>query len=522
MNRYNSCYFLVASLLVLFLIPRVTSGQGPNILDQWGVAGLFPGELDDLRDIAVDADGNVFLIDRNRLQKFTNDGTFVFRVTSGGDGNFSTPYVIAVNQNNEIVMIDSNFRRMQVFDNKGNWQTGWSTIGQFWDVAVGPNNEHYFMHNDGVREFSRDGDLLSDWISVGSDEAGYYWNANAFTVDGAGEAYAGEDVIQKFSADGEFLFSFELSNDPNEHVGSIHGIAVDNNGLIYTVRGTSIRVYDKEGHYLTKWESHARAVGITVGPDGNIYVADSETHQVTKYAPLVELPPPPPPPPPPDWYPEPRDAALILHIGEAITPSGACTAVPNSASEVVTKARASSDGTARYFVYILGAPVIPPYDNQGFWDDLPGMAGIQVGITYEKGSEQRRGIEVLDWTSCSDLQFPGDNWPESGSGNTITWIADTCDEGIVAAGYFYVSAYGPAAMQLAPFPPTGLVKTATCRAAESEVQTPLALSRVGWVSMGGGTVGTDTDGCNPLIESCTGPVPVRPTTWGQIKARYGN
>lgn len=515
MFRQYFCYCFAASIPFLALTPRITSAQ-PEILAQWGVAGKLPGEIDDLRDIAVDNNGNVFLIDRNRLQKFTNDGSFLFKTSYGGEEPFQIPSDIVVDQNNEVLLIDSNYRRVIVLDNKGGLITTWSWHALLKGVAIGFNNEHYFQRSIGVSEFTREGDALGMWITTSGT------HTFTFTIDSEGSAYFGGEKIYKYSVDGEFLFSAELSNNPDHDVNDVRGIAVDHNGLIYTVNwGPNVRVYDQNGRYLTYWTGHVRAVEIAVGPDGSIYVADAGSHQVTRYAPLVEVPPPPPPPPPPDWYPEPREPALVLHIGEVTTPGEACSSVPTSSSEVVTKARASSDGTARYFVYLLGAPEVPVYDIES--NDFPGMAGIQVGIDYDRGNPQKRGLEVLQWTRCSDLEFAGDDWPASGSGNTITWISEFCDENLITAGYFYVSAYSPSAMVLSPFPPTGLVKTATCAAAESNVQTPLALSRVGWVSMGGGTFGSDSDGCNPLVEPCDEkPVPVIPTTWGQIKKKYKN
>ena len=97
----------------------------------------------------------------------------------------------------------------------------------------------------------------------------------------------------------------------------------------------------------------------------------------------------------------------------------------------------------------------------------------------------------------------GDNWPASGTGNTIVWGKDTCEPGPVAvAGYFYVGAYSPSTMSIVGWPATGLVKTANCLGAEAVFDDTLGLTQVGWVSLGGAVKGQDSDGCNPAVEIC--------------------
>ena len=94
----------------------------------------------------------------------------------------------------------------------------------------------------------------------------------------------------------------------------------------------------------------------------------------------------------------------------------------------------------------------------------------------------------------------------------------------MVAGYFYLTAYSPSLMSIVGFPHnTGVVKTADCSSAESLPDQTLGLDKIGWISLGGAAKGTDTDGCNPALEPFNQePTPVLPTTWGQIKARYGN
>jgi hypothetical protein len=91
---------------------------------------------------------------------------------------------------------------------------------------------------------------------------------------------------------------------------------------------------------------------------------------------------------------------------------------------------------------------------------------------------------------------------------------------LIPGGYFTVSAYDPSVMSIIPFPPSGFIKLATCRGAETIAESHVEPSRTGWISLGGAAVGADTDGCNPLLGPCLSATPVQPTTWGKIKALY--
>ena len=223
-------------------------------------------------------------------------------------------------------------------------------------------------------------------------------------------------------------------------------------------------------------------------------------------------PPPPPPPPPPSWA---ERTALVLHIGAITDTTVACVSGPSEAHDVVTQAPASVDGSVHYFVYLLGAP------SDSSDAQPPGLNGMQLGIEYNQDTSERRGLKVESWHACSDLDFPGDDWPAPRSGNTITWSLGNCQQSpLVVAGYFYVTAYGASVMSLAPFPPTGAVKAADCGGAEFVLNKVLSASAVGWISLGGGRIGPDQDGCNPALESCERATPATPTTWGRLKQQY--
>ena len=148
-------------------------------------------------------------------------------------------------------------------------------------------------------------------------------------------------------------------------------------------------------------------------------------------------------------------------------------------------------------------------------DSTSGVAGVQFGITHSPS------FSVLNWYLCGDAEMPhdsnaGESWPSPGSGNRVTWDPDTnCqrnvieDEGVhVVVGALSIYTYAAGTFSVTPDStlanPTFIVTD--CLGEES------------FSSAQGGVIGYMEEGFNPCLDS----TPVEPSTWGQIKARYGN
>lgn len=205
--------------------------------------------------------------------------------------------------------------------------------------------------------------------------------------------------------------------------------------------------------------------------------------------------------------------AILLHIGPVVG-DNACGQVPASFNDIVTSAAADPHGSDSYYVYLLGTPVYPSNGNYG-------IAGMQLGITYDEDAPSHPALAVHSWNFCaSGLYFPGDGWPGPDTGIILTWLLpDQCGQPpLAAAGYFYVTAYGSSVMAVEGYPADGKVRVADCNGTVFDVEVDPA--RVGWVSLGNAAMGNDTDGCNPALEPCLGPAPVESSTWGKVKARY--
>jgi len=85
-----------------------------KFLKSWGQKGTGPGQFDLLHSIAVDAQGNVYVGDRNnkRIQVFDNDGTFKTQYT-----NVGAPYGICITSGPHQYLFTSNSNPSTSMDN---------------------------------------------------------------------------------------------------------------------------------------------------------------------------------------------------------------------------------------------------------------------------------------------------------------------------------------------------------------------------------------------------------------------
>jgi hypothetical protein len=159
--------------------------------------------------------------------------------------------------------------------------------------------------------------------------------------------------------------------------------------------------------------------------------------------------------------------------------------------------------------------------------DSLGVAGAEYGIEYDGADGS--GVDVNSWLACGDLEFTSTDYPASGGGNVVTWVApENCqvtnrifqgselnDSVIAVVGVLNVTAYGQDELRVTPRPVTGRLKVADCLAREDDL-TDAAVSRKGVVNFcGGGRKGYNF--CkNPGILS------MEETTWGKLKTQYEN
>jgi tripartite motif-containing protein 71 len=283
-------------------ISQAATGQFTHFLPkQEKVSFSYPS------GVAVGPDRSIYVADtdNNRIQKFDSNGNFIKKwgsycnVDSDGDGiadqpcngQLNYPYSIATGPDGSVYVADSGNHRVQKFDSGGNFITKWGSYcttdtngdgvpdqacdGQFnyaEAVAVGPDGSVYVADdNYRIQKFDSDGNFMTKW--------GSYCNTDS-----------NGDSIPDQACDGQFNY--------------IYGIAVGPEGSVFVTDTGNHRIqkFDNNGNFVMKWGSQcisdANGDGvpeqpcdgqfnypwsIAIGPDGFVYVTDSENNRIQKF-----------------------------------------------------------------------------------------------------------------------------------------------------------------------------------------------------------------------------------------------
>jgi tripartite motif-containing protein 71 len=133
--------------------------------------GSAPGQFNDPAGIVIDPKGYVFIIDsqNNRIQKFTNNGTFVSQwgTPGNGAGQLSSPIGIdEVEFKKNVYVTDLGNNRVQRFTNNGLFVSTWGSLGsgpsQFNNpgrIAVDPSGNLFVtdLGNNRIQKFDPNG-----------------------------------------------------------------------------------------------------------------------------------------------------------------------------------------------------------------------------------------------------------------------------------------------------------------------------------------------------------------------------
>jgi DNA-binding beta-propeller fold protein YncE len=117
-------------------------------------------------DVAWDAAGNIFVADglgNARIAKFDKDGKFVESWGKKGTatGEFANVRSIAVDAQGNVYAADGGNKRIQVFDNNGNFKTAFTNVGnaQALCMTKGSNPFLYVSNSNLPNDIDRDGEI---------------------------------------------------------------------------------------------------------------------------------------------------------------------------------------------------------------------------------------------------------------------------------------------------------------------------------------------------------------------------
>jgi DNA-binding beta-propeller fold protein YncE len=198
---------------------------------------------------------------------------------------------VAVNSRDEVYAITRNTENpVMVFDRAGNFLRAFGK-GIFSErthgILVGPDDS-VWCADDGthtITKFSPTGDLL---LTLGTpNKPAKKWGGEPFNrptyaaiSPSTGAIYVsdgyGNSRIHKYTPEGRHLLSW---GEPGVDAGQFirpHNVAIDAEDRVYVADREChrIQVFDANGAFLAMWNNIHRPDGMTLGPDGNIYVGE--------------------------------------------------------------------------------------------------------------------------------------------------------------------------------------------------------------------------------------------------------
>lgn len=298
------------------------------VLNESGIGGAEPGQMLAPRNVAVAADGRIFVADsgNHRIQAFDASGAFLYQWGGSGTepGQFNEPWGIAVDDESLFVADTWNHRLQKftldgefvaVFGRSGSPAEGIENdLGLYFgprDIAIldddlllttdTGNHRMQLLTKDGVflDQVGAFGNLLgqlNEPVGLGIGPDGTFFLADTWN-----------SRIQQFSPD---LFAFKewtVSAWEGQSTNNKPYLAADSGGRIYVTdpEGYRILIFDSFGEYLGRFGSFGQGSGdfglpngISVDADDNIYVADAGNNRVLKFAPIFGAPLQPLPPDP--------------------------------------------------------------------------------------------------------------------------------------------------------------------------------------------------------------------------------
>ncbi len=308
MARLNNRWLiaLIAGVLAITIIIEVTqSSEDPNQpLFVWGTGGSDNGQFSNPEGIAINASGNVFVVDsgNNRVQVFDQAGKFVHAWGTAGseDGQFQSPHGIALDNQSNVYVVDTGNNRIQVFNHSGSFIRKWGSAGtgnaQFntpWGVTLDTFG-HVFvtdMNNNRVQIFDQVGNfwrlVVGEVAQVVKPRGIVMTSINRFTVTNT------EPICFLGQADvnAPWISCWQNGLQLNEPYGITKTKAGDliladtgNNRVVVITYQDPINPPEIQ----TVWQGFAGPRGIALNNDtGQVYVTDTGNNRVVVANPLA-------------------------------------------------------------------------------------------------------------------------------------------------------------------------------------------------------------------------------------------
>ncbi|MDQ2629829.1 MAG: 6-bladed beta-propeller [Actinomycetota bacterium] len=299
-------------------IPEPQLITQPTFAGSFGSYGAADGQLNLPGDVAVDSQGNLWVVDKanNRIQKFDSTGKFLakFGSAGSGDGQFNRPTAIAITPAGDLLVADAGNSRVQRFSSAGSFISKFGSKGTANGQFAGSGPEGLAIDAAGsvwvtdtyggrIQKFSSTGTFLQSVGTKGS-APGQLGEPTGIDVDPSGKVWVADwqnHRVSIFSATGEFLSSFGSAGSGDGQFQNPDAIEIDNLGNVWVGDQSNNRIqqFDLNGQFKAKFGSAGSGPGqfsfsypldVSADSKGNLWVSDVKNHRIQHWRVPVERP----------------------------------------------------------------------------------------------------------------------------------------------------------------------------------------------------------------------------------------
>ncbi len=214
------------------------------------------------------------------------------------------PFGIAVDERENVYVVDSEQKLVRVFDAKGKFlrDITHKSLERPTGIAIDPGRRRIYLADSSTRTsenhvihvFDLDGTYLKAFGGRGREEGKLYF-PTYLALDGMGNIYVTDTLnarVQAFDPEGKHLKTFGERGDSFGMFDRPKGVALDTFGNLYVVDSTwsNVQIFNPKEQILLYFAGRGRIPGLLYNPtgiaidkDNRIYIADAFNARVAIY-----------------------------------------------------------------------------------------------------------------------------------------------------------------------------------------------------------------------------------------------